>query len=93
MQNGKKPRIRNYMTYAPNGDKNDNKDKKNVILLDDLNINIIKELSVIQRRKAGLERSLLNKNYEINVRDLGWRIADIYLKLAKGKSKEVAKNS
>jgi len=81
------------MTYAPNGDKNDNKDKKNVILLDDLNINIIKELSVIQRRKAGLERSLLNKNYEINVRDLGWRIADIYLKLAKGKSKEVAKNS
>ena len=102
--------IRNYMSYISNNDDNDNSGKKNLVLIDELNINIIKELvndgnirsavlarklrtplSTIQRRKAALEKSLLKKNYEIEVRELGWRTADIYLQVAQGKSEEIAK--
>jgi DNA-binding Lrp family transcriptional regulator len=46
-------------------------------------------LSTIQRRRTKLEKTVLKKNYELNLGLLGWRIADLYLSVEKGKSKEV----
>lgn len=48
-------------------------------------------LSTVQRRKARLENSILKKNYQINTRELGWRIADLFLSVEKGRSEELAK--
>jgi DNA-binding Lrp family transcriptional regulator len=48
-------------------------------------------LSTVQRRKARLENSILKKNYQINIRELGWRTADLFLSVEKGKSEELAK--
>jgi DNA-binding Lrp family transcriptional regulator len=48
-------------------------------------------LSTVQRRKARLENSILKKNYQINIRELGWRTADLFLSVEKGRSEELAK--
>ncbi|MEO9295690.1 MAG: Lrp/AsnC family transcriptional regulator [Nitrososphaera sp.] len=48
-------------------------------------------LSTIQRRRTRLERSVLKKNYQVNIKDLGWRNAEILIAVEKGKSEEVAK--
>lgn len=48
-------------------------------------------LSTVQRRKARLENSILKKNYQINTRELGWRTADLFLSVEKGRSEELAK--
>lgn len=48
-------------------------------------------LSTVQRRKARLENSILKKNYQINTREMGWRTADLFLSVEKGRSEELAK--
>jgi DNA-binding Lrp family transcriptional regulator len=48
-------------------------------------------LSTVQRRRAKLEESLLKKNYSLDVRQFGWRVADLLIAVDKGKGEEVAK--
>ena len=48
-------------------------------------------LSTVQRRKARLENSILKKNYQINIRELGWSTADLFLSVEKGRSEELSK--
>lgn len=48
-------------------------------------------LSTIQRRRAKLERSVLKKSYLVNIKDLGWRNAEILIAVEKGNSEQVAK--
>lgn len=48
-------------------------------------------LSTIQRRRARLERSVLKKSYLVNIKDLGWRNAEILIAVEKGNSEQVAK--
>src|SRR5919206_67095 len=45
-------------------------------------------LSTIQRRKRTLENSILNKKYEINHNELGWRAGDLIILVEKGKTTE-----
>ena len=47
-------------------------------------------LSTCQRRKARLQKSLLNKIYHVNLRAFGGRMGDIVIDVEKGKSREVA---
>jgi DNA-binding Lrp family transcriptional regulator len=47
-------------------------------------------LSTIQRRRAKLEESVLSKAYNLDVRKLGWRIADLLISVEKGKAEETA---
>jgi hypothetical protein len=47
-------------------------------------------LSTVQRRKARLENSVLKKNYQINIRELGGGQL-IFLSVEKGRSEELAK--
>lgn len=49
-----------------------------------------KPLSTIQRRRAKLEQSILNKAYNLDVRKLGWRTADLLISVEKGKAEETA---
>ncbi len=55
---------------------------------------IAKELSVplstIQRRRSLLEETLLIKSYNIDLRELGWRTADMLVSVEKGNSDHVA---
>jgi DNA-binding Lrp family transcriptional regulator len=48
-------------------------------------------LSTVQRRRTRLERSVLKKSYQVNIRDLGWRNAEILIAVEKGNSEQVAK--
>ena len=48
-------------------------------------------LSTVQRRKARLENSILKKNYQINIRELGLSTADLFLSVEKGRSEELSK--
>ena len=48
-------------------------------------------LSTIQRRRTRLERSVLKKSYRVNIKDLGWRSAEIMIAVEKGNSEQVAK--
>ena len=50
-----------------------------------------KPLSTIQRRRARLEGSLLTKSYDLDVRQLGWRTADLLVSVEKGKAEETAR--
>ena len=50
-----------------------------------------KPLSTIQRRRARLENSLLTKSYTLDIRQLGWRTADLLISVEKGKAEETAK--
>jgi DNA-binding Lrp family transcriptional regulator len=45
-------------------------------------------LSTIQRRKRTLENSILNKKYEINHNELGWRAGDLIILVENGKTTE-----
>src|SRR5215467_9916289 len=47
-------------------------------------------LSTIQRRRTLLERTLLAKRYTINVRELGWRTADLLISVEKDNSERIA---
>jgi DNA-binding Lrp family transcriptional regulator len=55
---------------------------------------IAKELSVplstVQRRRSLLEETLLVKSYKIDIRELGWRVADMLVSVEKGNSDRVA---
>ncbi len=47
-------------------------------------------LSTIQRRRVKLEESVLSKAYNLDVRKLGWRTADLLISVEKGKAEETA---
>jgi DNA-binding Lrp family transcriptional regulator len=48
-------------------------------------------LSTIQRRRAKLEQAILTKTYNLDVRKLGWRTADLLISVEKGKAEETAR--
>lgn len=48
-------------------------------------------LSTIQRRRAKLEQSIISKAYNLDVRKLGWRTADLLISVEKGKTEETAR--
>jgi DNA-binding Lrp family transcriptional regulator len=47
-------------------------------------------LSSLQRRRARLEKFLLNKAYHVNLKALGGKMGDVIINVEKGKSREVA---
>jgi DNA-binding Lrp family transcriptional regulator len=47
-------------------------------------------LSTVQRRRARLEASMLKKEYTVDVRKFGWRMADLLISVEKGKAEETA---
>jgi DNA-binding Lrp family transcriptional regulator len=47
-------------------------------------------LSTIQRRRARLEESMLKKEYTLDMRKFGWRVADLLISVEKGKAEETA---
>src|SRR5215470_3770092 len=49
-------------------------------------------LSSLQRRKAKLEKSVLIKSYDINLKASGGKMGDAVINVDKGKSREVATN-
>src|SRR5713101_6344500 len=48
-------------------------------------------LSTIQRRRARLEKTVLKKNFSIDMIKMGWRVADLFVSVSGGKSNQVAK--
>ena len=50
-----------------------------------------KPLSTIQRRRTKLERTILIKDYGINVKYANWRSGEIFVRILQGKAEEVAK--
>ena len=48
-------------------------------------------LSTVQRRRTRLERSVMKKSYHINIKDLGWRNAEILIAVEKGNSEAIAR--
>jgi DNA-binding Lrp family transcriptional regulator len=48
-------------------------------------------LSTIQRRRSLLEETVLQKNYFIDLKELGWRRADIFVSVDKGNSEKVVR--
>lgn len=48
-------------------------------------------LSTIQRRRTRLERSVVKKSYQVNIKDLGWRNAEVLIAVEKGNSEKIAK--
>ena len=79
-----------------------NLDKINLRIIDELLTNaditssdIAKKikipLSTVQRRRTMLEKSVLKKNYHLNILQYGFRYADIFVDVAKGEAKEVGK--
>jgi DNA-binding Lrp family transcriptional regulator len=48
-------------------------------------------LSTIQRRRSILEQTLLVKNYFIDIKELGWRTADLFISVEKGNSEKIAR--
>ena len=47
-------------------------------------------LSTIQRRRARLESNLIKRSYNLDIRKLGWRTADLAISVQKGVAKETA---
>jgi len=47
-------------------------------------------LSTIQRRRSRLEKGVLLKNYSINVSKTNWRSGEIFVRVLKGRTEEVA---
>jgi DNA-binding Lrp family transcriptional regulator len=47
-------------------------------------------LSTIQRRRAKLEQTVISKAYNLDIRRLGWRTADLLITVEKGKAEETA---
>jgi DNA-binding Lrp family transcriptional regulator len=48
-------------------------------------------LSSLQRRRAKIEKYILNKSYQINLRSISGKIGEVVINVKKGKSREVAK--
>jgi DNA-binding Lrp family transcriptional regulator len=48
-------------------------------------------LSTIQRRRSLLEETVLQKNYFIDLKELGWRRADMFVSVDKGNSEKVVR--
>lgn len=48
-------------------------------------------LSSLQRRRAKIEKYILNKSYQINLRSISGKIGEVVINVEKGKSREVAK--
>lgn len=48
-------------------------------------------LSSLQRRRSKLEKTVLTKSYNINLRSIGGKIGEVVINVEKGKSREVAK--
>jgi DNA-binding Lrp family transcriptional regulator len=48
-------------------------------------------LSTVQRRRTMLEKSVIKKNYQLNILQYGFRYADIFVDVAKGEAREVGK--
>ena len=49
-------------------------------------------LSTVQRRRAALERSVLNKMYSLDLSTFGWRIADLLIGMNNGDPHSTARN-
>jgi len=49
-------------------------------------------LSSLQRRRAKLEKSVLTKSYDINLKASGGKMGDAVINVDKGRSREVATN-
>ncbi|WP_415283105.1 Lrp/AsnC family transcriptional regulator [Candidatus Nitrososphaera sp. FF02] len=47
-------------------------------------------LSTVQRRRARLEDTVLKKEYALDIRRLGWRVADLLIAVDKGNAEETA---
>ena len=47
-------------------------------------------LSTIQRRRARLEEVVIKKQYTLDIRSMGWRLADLLITVEKGKAEETA---
>jgi DNA-binding Lrp family transcriptional regulator len=47
-------------------------------------------LSTIQRRRAKLEQTVISKAYNLDIRRLGWRTADLLITVEKGKAEDTA---
>lgn len=52
-----------------------------------------KPLSTIQRRRTRLEKSILKKEYSINTSYTNWRSGEFFLKVTKGKTREIAEQT
>ncbi|NAL78330.1 Lrp/AsnC family transcriptional regulator [Nitrososphaera sp. AFS] len=48
-------------------------------------------LSSLQRRRARIEKYILNKSYQINLRSISGKVGEVVINVEKGKSREVAK--
>ena len=48
-------------------------------------------LSTIQRRRARLEEAVIKKQYSLDIRSMGWRVADLLITVEKGKAEETAR--
>jgi len=48
-------------------------------------------LSSLQRRRSKLEKTVLSKSYNINLKSFGGKIGEVVINVEKGKSREVAK--
>lgn len=48
-------------------------------------------LSSLQRRRARIEKYILNKSYQINLRSISGKIGEVVINVEKGKSRDVAK--
>ncbi len=48
-------------------------------------------LSSLQRRRAKIEKYILNKSYQINLRSIAGKIGEVVINVDRGKSREVAK--
>jgi DNA-binding Lrp family transcriptional regulator len=48
-------------------------------------------LSTIQRRRAKLEELVIKKQYTLDIRSMGWRLADLLITVEKGKAEETAR--
>jgi DNA-binding Lrp family transcriptional regulator len=48
-------------------------------------------LSTVQRRRTKLERTILNKKYDLDISSLGWRRADLLISVSKGDCEELAR--
>lgn len=49
-------------------------------------------LSTIQRRRTRLEESLIKRSYTMDIRQLGWRTADLAISVQKGVAKQTAQD-
>lgn len=48
-------------------------------------------LSSLQRRRAKIEKYILNKSYQINLRSISGKVGDVVINVDRGKSRDVAK--